>query len=70
MLIPMIFTLPCQRPMAHNQEMLTKKGKEWEGTVNIIGISIDKTKEALAKHVEAKGWGSVEHYHRHESDCS
>jgi len=32
---------PCQRPMAHNQEMLEKHGKEWGKSVRIIGVSID-----------------------------
>jgi len=38
--------------------------------VRIIGLSIDQTKEAVVKHCETKGWMSVEHYHRHKSDCS
>jgi len=27
--------------MAHNQEMLDKKGEEWKDKIRIIGISID-----------------------------
>lgn len=56
--------------MAHNQQMLDKNGAEWEGKVKIIGISIDNTKDAVVSHVDAKGWGSIEHYHRAGSDCS
>jgi len=32
---------PCQRPMAHNQEMLTENADAWGGKVRIIGLSID-----------------------------
>jgi thiol-disulfide isomerase/thioredoxin len=61
---------PCQRPMAHNQEMLEKRGADWGGKVRIIGISIDQTKEVVVSHCEEKKWMSIEHYHRHESKCS
>lgn len=61
---------PCQKPMAHNQEMLEKREKDWAGKVRIIGLSIDKEADAVVKHVEAKGWNKVEHYHRADSNCS
>jgi len=61
---------PCQRPMQHNQDMLQKRGAEWGDKLKIIGISIDQTREAVDKHVESKGWTSVKHYWRSESDCS
>ena len=61
---------PCQAPMAHNQTMLEKKAAEWGSTVRIIGLSIDQTMDKVVDHVKAKKWESVEHYHRHESDCS
>ena len=32
---------PCQKPMAHNQEMLEKRATDWGSNVRIIGISID-----------------------------
>ena len=32
---------PCQKPMAHNQEILEKKGDEWKDKIRIIGLSID-----------------------------
>jgi len=32
---------PCQGPMAHNQEMLVKREKDWGDKVKIIGVSID-----------------------------
>lgn len=55
---------PCQAPMAHNQEMLTHHGAKWGDKVRIIGISIDQTAEAVVKHVKAKKWEKVEHFHR------
>jgi len=61
---------PCQKPMAHNQEMLEKRAADWGSNVRIIGISIDSTKDVVVKHCEEKKWMSVEHYHRHESKCS
>ena len=61
---------PCQRPMAHNQEMLTKRAEDWKGKVRIIGLSIDQSMDALSKHVATKGWTAVEHFHRAGSDAS
>ena len=56
---------PCQKPMAHNQEMLEKRKDDWAGKVRIIGVSIDQSKEKMVEHVNNKGWTAVEHYHRH-----
>lgn len=50
--------------MAHNQEMLEHNGSRWGDKVRIIGLSIDQTTEAVVKHVNAKGWGKVEHLHK------
>ena len=61
---------PCQAPMAHNVSMLTQNADAWGGKVRIIGLSIDKSSEIVAKHVEAKVWNKVEHYWRSKSDCS
>jgi len=61
---------PCQKPMAHNQEMLEKRKDDWAGKVRIVGLSIDQTKDKMVSHVNDKKWTSVEHYHRHESKCS
>lgn len=55
---------PCQGPMAHNVKMLEENKDAWGGKVRIIGLSIDKDSETVNKHVEAKGWGNVEHYWR------
>jgi len=32
---------PCQAPMAHNVEMIEKRGDDWKDEVRIIGLSID-----------------------------
>lgn len=61
---------PCQAPMAHNEEMLKKRSADWGGKVKIIGISIDQTREAVEKHVNAKDWNRPEHYWRAKSNCS
>lgn len=61
---------PCQKPMAHNQEMLEKRKDDWGDKVRIVGVSIDQSKEAMVTHVNNKKWNKVEHYHRHKSDCS
>lgn len=55
--------------MAHNQEMLTKNGSEWGDNVRIIGIAIDNDCQAVAKHVDQKGWEKIEHYWNSTSDC-
>jgi thiol-disulfide isomerase/thioredoxin len=60
---------PCQAPMAHNQKML-EENPDWEGKIKIIGLSIDQDKTKLKNHVDAKGWGKVEHYFRGTSDAS
>ena len=61
---------PCQKPMAHNQEMLEKNKDAWGGKVRIVGVSIDQSKEKMVSHVNDKKWNSVEHYFRSKSDCS
>ena len=53
---------PCQRPMAHNQEMLVKNAASWAGKVRIIGISLDDSVPTVKGHVQSKGWTAVEHY--------
>jgi len=44
--------------------MLEHNGDKWGDKVRIIGISIDKTSDEVVKHVKAKKWEKVEHYHR------
>jgi len=61
---------PCQRPMAHNQEMLERNAEAWKDKVRIFGVSIDKDIEKLRSHVETNKWASVEHFHRAGSNCS
>jgi len=50
--------------------MLENPSEDWGDKVRILGVSIDQTAGSVVKHVEAKGWGKIEHYHRAKSDCS
>ena len=52
---------PCQKPMAHNCEMLTNNAGNWDN-VRIIGLSIDDDAASVKAHVEETGWTQVEHY--------
>lgn len=61
---------PCQRPMAHNQEMLKKNAEAWGGKVRILGLSIDGKAEDVKRHVDSKGWTDVEHYHVRNGVCT
>jgi thiol-disulfide isomerase/thioredoxin len=61
---------PCQKPMAHNQEMLEEHGAAWGDKVRLIGLSIDQEREKLKTHVETKKWTSVEHYHVRNGKCT
>lgn len=62
---------PCQGPMKHNQEMIVKhkEAGDWS-KVRIIGLSIDQSQATLKSHVEAKGWGDVEHYWARNGVCT
>ena len=62
---------PCQKPMAHNQEMIHKhkESGDWKN-VRIIGLSIDQDKQKLIKHVTDKGWTDVEHYWARNGKCT
>jgi len=50
--------------------MLEHNGESWGDKVRIVGISIDQTVEAVTKHVKAKKWEKVEHFHRAGSTSS
>jgi len=52
---------PCQKPMAHNQELLETK-KEWNDKVVVVALSIDEEIRTVKKHVKKKGWDLMEHY--------
>jgi len=56
--------------MQHNEDMLKKRAADWGDKVKIIGLSIDKTADVVAAHVDKKDWKRPIHYHRAESDCS
>jgi hypothetical protein len=55
--------------MAHNQEMLEKRGTDWGDRVRLIGLSIDQDAAKLKSHVVEKKWTSVEHYHVRNGAC-
>ena len=59
---------PCQGPMSHSNEILSRRARDWAGKAAILGVSIDGTLEALRGHVESKGWHDVPHYWSHEGD--
>jgi thiol-disulfide isomerase/thioredoxin len=60
---------PCQKPMAHNQEMLDKRA-DWGDKVRLIGLSIDQDVAKLKAHVNEKKWTSVEHYWVRNGACT
>lgn len=61
---------PCQKPMAHNEEMLTEHGEKWGDKVKIVGLSIDSDAATVKNHVNNKGWTKPTHYWRAKSNCS
>jgi len=61
---------PCQRPMAHNQEMLEKNASKWNDKVRIVGFSIDSDSSTVKNHVQNKGWTKVEHYWVRNGKCT
>ena len=50
---------PCQKPMAHNEEMLKKNN--WGDRVRIVGVSVDDDVETIKQRVESKDWKRIEH---------
>jgi len=50
--------------------MLEHHAERWGDKVRIMGISIDKTPEAVVDHVKSKKWEKVEHFHRAASTAS
>lgn len=56
--------------MAHNQEMLEKRGKDWGSNVRLIGLSIDSDLDKLKNHVEDRKWTDVEHYWVRNGKCT
>ena len=44
--------------------MLEKNGARWKDKVRIMGVSIDQSPDAVVKHVKAKKWTTVEHFHK------
>ena len=50
--------------------MLEHHGERWGDRVRIIGLSIDQSVPPVQKHVKAKKWEKVEHFHRAGSTAS
>lgn len=42
---------PCQTPMQHNQDMLTKNKDAWEGKARIVAVSVDEDKQTVKTRV-------------------
>ena len=52
---------PCQGPMQHNQEMLTKNKERWGDKVTIVGVSVDEDKETIKERVNSRDWKAIQH---------
>jgi thiol-disulfide isomerase/thioredoxin len=50
---------PCQKPMAHNDRIMTERGEDWAGHAVIIGASIDQDIQVIGDHVDKRGWTNV-----------
>lgn len=61
---------PCQAPMQHNQDMLSKNKDKWGDNVRIVGLSIDDSTATIKSHVENKKWTAIEHYHVDNGTCT
>jgi thiol-disulfide isomerase/thioredoxin len=53
---------PCQKPMQHNSDLLSKNKEKWSGKARIVGISKDDTNIEVIERINEKNWGNVEHY--------
>ena len=52
---------PCQKPMAHNQEMLDRN-PNWSNSAEILAISLDDSKEEAETRIRERGWSKVSSY--------
>ncbi|KAL4470129.1 hypothetical protein ABPG72_016666 [Tetrahymena utriculariae] len=53
---------PCQRPMQHNQDMLSKNEEKWAGKVRIIAVSVDDNKKDVQDRINQKNWNKITHF--------
>ena len=53
---------PCYRPMAKNQSIMERRGKEWDSKAIIIALSIDQSVEPARQKVRQEDWSTVKHY--------
>lgn len=52
---------PCQKPMAHNNDIMERRRSDWAGKAVILGLSIDSGLEKLQNHVRTREWLNVRH---------
>lgn len=52
---------PCQRPLAHLNEIARRRAAEWSDDVVLAAISIDDDIETLAEHVRKNQWTAPLH---------
>lgn len=48
--------------MQHNQDMIIKNEKLWDGKVRIVGLSMDESIEDAKNRVSERKWDKIEHY--------
>ncbi|KAL4428766.1 hypothetical protein ABPG74_001280 [Tetrahymena malaccensis] len=53
---------PCQRPMQHNQDMLTKNEEKWAGKVRIIAVSVDDNRSDVLDRINQRNWNKITHF--------
>lgn len=53
---------PCQEPMSHNQDIMTRRGLDWDGKATIVALSIDEEKEDAVAHVKRREWTAMRHF--------
>ncbi|EAS05846.2 thioredoxin family protein (macronuclear) [Tetrahymena thermophila SB210] len=61
---------PCQRPMQHNQDMLTKNEEKWAGKVRIIAVSVDEDRKDVQDRINQRNWDKITHFKLNGWDAS
>jgi thiol-disulfide isomerase/thioredoxin len=60
---------PCQKPMAHNVDVMTRRAPDWKDRVVILAASCDEDAEKLRGHVAEKAWTNLTHGRLTERDA-
>lgn len=47
---------PCQKPMNHLNDLAKKRNKDWQGKVQLIGLSVDDEPQITLNHLRKKNW--------------